>query len=371
MELHPTLALVRMEACVSSVDVVVPCFNYARYLDFCVQSVLTQRDVRLRMLIVDDASPDNTPQVASRIAELDERVTYVRNEKNLGLIATANRGVMDWATADYVVLLSADDALTPGSLARAAKLMDSRPEVALTFGMALMLHDDGPELKVEDVQNPPSLVIPGKEFLRLTCAHGNGVPTPTAVMRTAVHHRIGGYDPRFKHTSDANMWMRAAAVGSVAVINAVQAFYRWHHSNMSAAYHRRPVGDRPEMLETCADFLEKHEKEFPEFRRWFDQMRSRFCDEALIIASKAFEAEGDDTWRDSLEFAKSCWPDYRQSAVWRKFVVKRMLGRRLTKLVQKIEDRFGLRARPKAYAEWWEHGMLNGRWPGNAPDQEG
>ena len=48
----------------SSVDIVVPCYNYAHYLEFCVHSVLEQRDVDVRVLIVDDASPDNTAQVA-------------------------------------------------------------------------------------------------------------------------------------------------------------------------------------------------------------------------------------------------------------------------------------------------------------------
>ena len=79
----------------SSVDVVVPCYNYAKYLEFCVRSVLSQRDVNVRVLILDDVSPDNTPEVAGRLAASDGRVTYVRNEANLGLVETANKGVMN------------------------------------------------------------------------------------------------------------------------------------------------------------------------------------------------------------------------------------------------------------------------------------
>ena len=73
-------------------------------------SILTQRGVDVRILIVDDVSPDNTPEVARALAAADSRVEYVRNEKNLGLIGTANVGIVGWAKADYVVLLSADDA---------------------------------------------------------------------------------------------------------------------------------------------------------------------------------------------------------------------------------------------------------------------
>ncbi len=145
----------------TSVDVVVPCYNYARYLEDCVHSILSQRDADLRVLIIDDASPDNTPEVASMLAARDPRVTYVRNEKNLGLVGTANRGVIDWARADYTALISADDALAPGAFARAAEIMNRHPEVGMTYGISIIFDDLGlPE--VEDTRAPEPLHSLGK-----------------------------------------------------------------------------------------------------------------------------------------------------------------------------------------------------------------
>jgi GT2 family glycosyltransferase len=350
----------------SSVDVVVPCYNYGRYLKGCVESVLSQRDVYVRVLIIDDASLDDTLVVGKQLAAADRRVSYVRNEVNLGLIPTANKGVMDWAAADYVVLLSADDALAPGSLARAANLMGARPDVVLTYGMALMFHDNGAALKLSDPQDPPFAVIPGEVFLRRICESGNAVPTPSAIIRTSVQHQIGGYNPLFKHTSDVNMWMRAAAAGSIGVVKAVQSLYRWHLSNMSAAYQRRPIGDRAEMLATCQEFLESHGKDFPEFGEWFRQMKRRFGDESILVASKLFEASTDDAWRGILEFGKKCRRDYWKSAVWWKFVLKGLAGQQVTHSIQGLEDRVGLRykADPSSRrAAWYDHGMQIGWWP--------
>lgn len=350
----------------SAVDVVVPCYNYGHYLKACVESVLLQRDVDVRVLIIDDASPDTTPTVAEQLAATDPRVLYVRNEVNLGLVRSANKGVMDWANTEYVVLLSADDALAQGSLARATKLMDARPDIALTYGMALMMHDDGPQLKTMDPHDPPVAVLPGKDFLRRVCEHGNAVPTPCAVMRTSIQRRIGGYNPRFRHTSDVDMWLRAAAIGSIGVINAVQGFYRWHALNMSAAYQRRPIGDRAEVLATCEEFFKGHRKEFPEFGEWLAQMKRRLGNEAILIASKSFEAPGDETWRDILEFGKRCRPNYWKSLLWWKFVVKRLVGRRATVLIQGVEDRMGLRlysAPTCKHPAWHDHGMQIGWWP--------
>src|SRR5215831_20496875 len=112
----------------SSVDVIVPCYRYGHFLRECVESVLSQSDVNVRVLIIDDASPDNTPEVAAELVSEDPRVTFIRHSENKGHIATYNEGI-EWASAEYMLILSADDCLLPGALSRAADLMDARPDV--------------------------------------------------------------------------------------------------------------------------------------------------------------------------------------------------------------------------------------------------
>src|SRR3954465_11972265 len=126
----------------SSVDIVVPCFRYGHFLRECVDSVLTQSGPELRVLIIDDASPDNTAEDAEELVPSDSRVDYRRHTSNEGLIATANEGIA-WARADYMLLLSADDYLLPGALSRSVDLMDNHPSVAFTFGSAVVLDQCG------------------------------------------------------------------------------------------------------------------------------------------------------------------------------------------------------------------------------------
>ncbi len=350
----------------STVDVVVPCYNYGRYLKGCVESILSQRDVEVRVLIIDDVSPDNTPVVAEEIIAADSRVSYTRNEVNLGLIGTANKGVMDWARADYVALLSADDALTPGSLARATTLMDARPDVVLTYGTALMLHDDSAELAVGDPHDPEFAVVPGWLFLLRMFDYGNAVPSPCAVMRTSIQHRIGGYNPQFKHTSDVDMWMRAATAGSVGVVNAVQGFYRWHVTNMSAAYQLRPIGDRAEVLATCERFVKFYGDEFPDTRVWLKHMKRRFGDEAMLIASECMVLPGNNSWQDILKFAKVCGSEYWTSPSGWRFLSKRFVGRHAATAFRLLQRTIGLKSRSvpvRANEAWYDHGTEIGWWP--------
>src|ERR1700722_3515157 len=113
-----------------SVSVVIPCYKYGHFLEECTQSVLeNQPGVDVRVLIIDDASPDDSADVARAIAARDPRVEVAVHAGNKGHIATYNEGLLDWADGDYSVLLSADDRLTPGALTRATALLDANPDV--------------------------------------------------------------------------------------------------------------------------------------------------------------------------------------------------------------------------------------------------
>src|SRR6516164_9433107 len=107
------------EGTVGRIDVFIPCYNYGGFLYQSVNSVLSQVGVDVRALVIDDASPDNTAEVASALAREDSRVTVIRHSTNKGHINTYNEGI-EWASADYMLLLPADDYLLPGALRRAA-----------------------------------------------------------------------------------------------------------------------------------------------------------------------------------------------------------------------------------------------------------
>src|SRR5215831_18293482 len=86
------------------VSVVIPCYNYGHYIDRCVRSVLDQKDVCVDVLVIDDASSDNSQEVISNLASQDERIRTIFHTTNRGHIATYNEGLAQ-ASGDYVLLL--------------------------------------------------------------------------------------------------------------------------------------------------------------------------------------------------------------------------------------------------------------------------
>jgi glycosyltransferase involved in cell wall biosynthesis len=352
----------------SSVDVVVPCYNYARFLHRCVDSVLCQEQVDVRVLIIDDASSDNTPEIGKRLAALDPRVDFVCHQVNQGHIATYNEGLLGWASGEYSLLLSADDMLAPGSLARAIQVMDRHKEVGMTYGMALVVGDGevpagGLKFAPEDYQ-----IVTGEKFLERCCQSGNPVPTPTAVVRTKLQRKLGGYRTEFPHSGDMEMWMRFAVHGSVGVVRAVQAYYRWHSGNMSCQYYNKKLSDRREVLRTCKHVFDTWGERFPRFDVWWKSMCQRCGDDAFWQASEEFDKGDKDAYKAYLEFAEEISPSIRHSSMWWRLRAKRFVGNSLwQKLSPALKwvrggDGGSLRM-PADLVTGFRPGMQTGWWP--------
>src|SRR6185437_5794135 len=223
----------------STVDVVIPCYNYARYLRGCVHSVISQHHVDVRVLVIDDASSDETSAVGHELAAADARVTFRRHETNHGHIATYNEGLIGWSTADYTVLLSADDLLAPGCLSRAVSIMNPAPNIGMVYGRAIHFEREA-DLPEIDSRDFTFRQWSGAEWLRLRCRAGHNVITsPEVVVRGDIQRTAGGYRPELPHAGDLEMWLRIAALTDIAYVNRTpQAFYRVHPKSMMRTIYR-------------------------------------------------------------------------------------------------------------------------------------
>lgn len=223
------------------VSVVIPCYNYKRFLKDAVDSVLIQEDVDLDVIIVDDASTDGSRELAAELAADDQRIRAVLHTTNMGHIATYNDGLAR-VMGDYVVLLSADDLLAPGSLARSTSLLENYPEVGLVYGYAQEFHH-GP-VPATTGRTSWSLWA-GEHWIAQHCRRGsNIIVNPEAVIRRSVMDVLVGYRADMPHAADMELWLRAASLGGVGRINGpVQAFYRVHGQNMHLTEFGSPLDD--------------------------------------------------------------------------------------------------------------------------------
>ena len=313
----------------SSVDVIVPCYRYGHFLRQCVESILTQSLKNVRVLIIDDASPDETAGVAAELVKQDCRVTSLRHGTNQGHIYTYNEGI-EWASSDYMLVLSADDYLLPGSLSRAVKLLDSHSHVGFVFGNVIELKSADTSGQLQDMvdEGVASIerILQGLEFIEMSGAD-NIVKTPTAIVRTELQKRLGGYRPELPHSGDMEMWLRLAAHGQVGIVEAYQAVYRRHSANMSNDYC--PQYGLPDLQQrksafdcffrTCGDVV-------PNAQRLHRKLMWALGSNAVGAASRAFN-DGELGVSALLRvFAVGVCPEIKRSWRWTKLAMKRCLG---------------------------------------------
>lgn len=218
-----------------TVDVVIPNYNYGQYLLECAASVLTQKGVDVRLLIIDNASHDLSADICRTIAAGDQRVEVVLRTRNLGPHASFNEGI-DWARSEYFLILCADDLLVDGALSRAVCALEQSPDVHLAHGSIENLSGNDYPKPVDLPKRGGWVIQSGNEFIERACMHAyNPVAGPTALVRTSVQKKVGYYKTNLQHTDDLEMWLRFATYGGVASTNAVQACARVHNLNRSAS----------------------------------------------------------------------------------------------------------------------------------------
>lgn len=345
-----TVALNRKAGAMSSIDVMVPCYNYGRFLRECVESILSQSGVDIRVLIIDDASPDNTAEIGAQLAREDARVSFYRHSGNKGHITTFNEGI-DWATADYFLLISADDFLFPGALDRAVGLMNRHPEVGFTFGKVVdfTLTDGGyvtqPQAFIDKAimqvtDNLESRTLSGVEFLKLieTSRSINIVRTPTAVVRTELQKRAGGYLSELPHTADMEMWLRLSAHASVGILNEYQAASRYHGGNMQFNYYHKAKGlaDFEQRKEAFECFFNAYGHTLPEAQQLHGRLLSHLGLQAVRQASNAFSDKELALSEQLAEFALNSYPEVKKSLPWAILTCKRMIGVELSNLLTPV-----------------------------------
>jgi len=226
------------------VSIVIPCYNYGHFLTSCVHSVLSQPGVRTRILIIDDASDDDSAMIATGLAEQNAQVEVIVHDVNKGAIATYNEGLFEWATGDYVTLLSADDELPPGSLERSVHLMAAHPTVGMVYG-GIDEFGENSVARPTPMRKPTEIIYPGRKWLSKRCREAvNVVPTPGTVLRMDVQLNVGGYNPVLTHTGDFDMWLRVALVSDIGYVGGPpQGRYRVHGASMSDAVYRDKLED--------------------------------------------------------------------------------------------------------------------------------
>jgi glycosyltransferase involved in cell wall biosynthesis len=185
------------------VSVILCTHRRPRSLRVAIRSVLDQTFKNLELIIVDDASGDDTGEVVRSIAATDDRVRLLTNPRNLGLPASRNVGLRH-ATGEYVGFLDDDDEWLPRKLELQVSTLEAQPaDVGAAWCFARWDHPGGSS-------TVRTLRLSGSEARRLQCVE-IAMMQPLLVRRSAFD-RVGGFDPEMRSSYDDYEWALRFAV---------------------------------------------------------------------------------------------------------------------------------------------------------------
>jgi glycosyltransferase involved in cell wall biosynthesis len=212
-----------------AVSVVIATYNYGRFLAGALDSALGQTFPDLEVVVVDDGSTDDTPQVIQPYLR-DARVRYHRTG-HLGQAAAKNAGVQ-LARAPLVAFLDADDLWLPAKVERQVALFRTDPELGVVCTRRLLIDEHGRELLYEQ---PP--LYRGSVLQQIFPT--NFVCFSSAMVRRTVFDAVGLFDERLVLAVDYDLWLRVAQRFRFDYVDEPLVKYRVGHANLSRRVEER------------------------------------------------------------------------------------------------------------------------------------
>jgi glycosyltransferase involved in cell wall biosynthesis len=245
------------------ISVIMPTYNRARYIAEAIKSVQGQILQDWELIVVDDGSIDDTESIVRSFMEKDDRISYFKNENNLGIAKTRNRGVT-LAKADFVAMLDSDDKwISPNKLARQLDAFEQNKKLGIVGTNACFIDEDG--------------VIIGKHTnfssddagIRKTELYRNILMQSGLLIKKEAIEKAGGYDPSFVICDDHDLWLKIGRDWQFMILPSVDLAYRLHKGGITKIKHLKTA--KEEM-----SILFKHRKEYPGFFKGLIKCTARF-----------------------------------------------------------------------------------------------
>ncbi len=217
------------------ISVCIPVYNGSDYIADSIRSVLAQTYEDFNLIVCDNCSTDGTEDVVRNFK--DSRLTYVRNDKNLGLVGNHNR-CLQIANGKYVYFLHHDDIMLPDNLELKISILDEHPNVGLVHSDVLFIDENGDQLDITKFDAKTDYIEDGiKAFEKYILAMPVGARffIGSVLARRHCYEKLGGFNLSLPNVMDSEMWLRILLFYDVACIGKPLVKYRLHNMMTSTS----------------------------------------------------------------------------------------------------------------------------------------
>lgn len=276
----------------SLVSFIVISYKHTDYIDDCMKSVLAQTYSNIEILYLDDASGDGTFEKALTYKEdLEkkyEKVIFIQNEKNCGLVRNLNR-LVRMCRGKYVKFLAADDFMLERGIEKSVAFMEAHEEYDMMHSKTIHGSENThyPVL-VEVIEKPLSKTnistIGTKDNIFDLLFEKDFIAAPSVMMRREVYDRLGLYDEEIG-IEDWDYYLRVAKDGDIGYLNDYTVMYRFLSSSLS---HSALPQRRMNMKKSELQILEKYKEYAPNASSRMEKGLNEALQDAFHIADKGY-----------------------------------------------------------------------------------
>jgi glycosyltransferase involved in cell wall biosynthesis len=229
------------------VSILIPTYNYARYLPETIESVLEQDFEDYELIIVDDRSKDDTEAVLRRYAEKDQRIQYKINPVNLGLVGNWNY-CLSLAKGEYIKFLFGDDKLADRqALKKMVRMLDDNQSAVLAISARNIIDEKSNVVEVGNHMGSDGLHLGLEVIVRCLETNANIVGEPSVVLLRK-RDLTRGFNPQFLQLPDMEMWFHLLEKGNAVYTAEPLCSFRKHPLQQTEVNRVNQVGEREHLL---------------------------------------------------------------------------------------------------------------------------
>jgi len=212
------------------VNVCIPNYNNAKYLDTCIQSALNQTYQNIEVILMDNCSTDNSIEIAEKYSD---KIRIIQNPINIGQPKNTNKCI-EYSNGKYCVILHSDDFLLPNFAEKLVPVLEEYSNINMAIGERMETDEFGVPAKIAPFYNV-DCVIPGEKQAKVFMM--SSVLTCQVLFRTETFKNIGGIDERHVINLDGLLWFKFSLSGDVGYIKTPVSVYRRHDESTTAQYN--------------------------------------------------------------------------------------------------------------------------------------
>ena len=214
------------------VSVCIPNYNYGQYLTNCFESVLNQTYQNIEVIFRDNASTDNSMEIAYEYKKkFEEKGIYFslyRNKRNVGSDTNSNNCILA-SEGKYTYVLASDDAIAPQFIEKCVEVFEKYPSVGMVMTHRCEMDDDGKLYEDTPFYNK-SCVIPGDEQAAVFMMAGIAIPGQR-MMKRGAGIQLQQYNAQYQVAGDWFANFKFACTNDIAYIKEPLCYYRVHFGN--------------------------------------------------------------------------------------------------------------------------------------------